>query len=303
MNERPFSPQMALDFIRNRLMQRDRMEGEPPADEPPAPEELAKQVALQVQARDWFRQPDGTAAGRSLDLSFLSIPREGEAAAKREQPGPRPGCRKQFAQAPAGMPPPPIPDMRKPEVPMPDKAGDAPGQPEPKDSQRMEAVGGVDELNSAIGLALAHGLSPRLMEELPVIQRALIQLASNLAFTEEEGKRYQVQKVELQQVARLENLTDEFNQQAGPLGNFVLPGGTPGAAQLHVSRAVARRVERAIVRLSREEKVDDAILAYFCRVSHTLFAMARYENRYRNVSETIVEGSNNRTDKRPAKCC
>src|SRR5947199_8757519 len=105
----------------------------------------------------------------------------------------------------------------------------------------MEAVGSVDELSSVIGLALAHGLCPRLTAELPVIQRELIQLASNLAFSEEEGRRYHVHPIRAAQVARLEALTDELGKEVGQLESFILPGGTPGAAQLHVARTVSMR--------------------------------------------------------------
>src|SRR5262249_55149607 len=153
-----------------------------------------------------------------------------------------------------------------PGVPVPREDLGAPRQAEAKDSQRMEAVGGVDELNSLIGAALSQGLAPRLVAELPVIQRELIQLASNLAFSEEEGQQYRVRKLQARQVARLEDLTDELGREAGPLGNFILPGGAPGAAQLHLARAVARRVEREVIRLSRQEPVGNLILPYLCRL-------------------------------------
>jgi cob(I)alamin adenosyltransferase len=193
--------------------------------------------------------------------------------------------------------------MMMPGAPLPGKDPDATGQPEPKDSQRMEAVGGVDELNSIIGLALSQGVTPRVMAELPVIQRELIQLASNLAFSAEEGQQAGVQMVQARQVARLEDLTDELNRELGPLGSFILPGGAPGAAQLHVARAVTRRVERDVIRLSRQEAVGNLVLPYLCRLSHALFAMARYENRSRNVPDTIVERSADQAKDRPGRCC
>jgi cob(I)alamin adenosyltransferase len=175
------------------------------------------------------------------------------------------------------------------------------GQQGAKDSPQAEALGTVDELNSFIGLALAQGLSPRLQKALPAIQRELIQLASNLAFTDQEDRRsYQVQEIGARHVARLEDLTDELNEKIEPLGNFILPGGSPGAAHLHVARAVSRRAERSVAALSRQEALGPFILPYLCRLSQALFAMARYENRSRNVPETIVAGAGDRAKGRPA---
>jgi cob(I)alamin adenosyltransferase len=131
----------------------------------------------------------------------------------------------------------------------------------------------------------------------------LIQLASNLAFSADEGQRAGVQVVEARQVARLEDLTDELSRELGPLGSFILPGGTPSAARLHVARAVTRRLERDVVRLSRQEAVGNLVLPYLCRLSQALFAMARYENRSRNVPDTIVERSTDQANNRPARCC
>src|SRR5262249_27214208 len=150
---------------------------------------------------------------------------------------------------------------------------------------------------------LAQGLCPRLMTELPVIQRELIQLAANLAFTEEEAHHLHVQKVQARQVARLEDVTDELNQEVEPLDSFILPGGAPGAAQLHVARAVARRVERAVMRLSHQEAINDFIVPYLCRLSQALFVMARYENRCRKVPEAVVDRAAGGEKGRSSGCC
>jgi cob(I)alamin adenosyltransferase len=140
-----------------------------------------------------------------------------------------------------------------------------------------------------------------LQKALPVIQKELIQLASNLAFTGEDDRRsYQVQEIGARHVARLEDLTDELNEKVAPLANFILPGGSPGAAHLHVARAVSRRAERSVVSLSRQEALGPFIQPYLCRLSQALFVMARYENYARNVPETIVEGAGDRAKGRPA---
>ncbi len=127
------------------------------------------------------------------------------------------------------------------------------GQRVPKDSVRVNAYGTVDELNSAIGLALAFDLSPRLAEVLPVIQNELFHLGSDLAFLEADKVKYQLPQIEEHHVKQLEQWIDEFNAIVGPLENFILPGGSISAAQLHVARTICRRAERAVTTLARAE--------------------------------------------------
>ena len=85
----------------------------------------------------------------------------------------------------------------------------------------------------------------------------------------------------------LERLIDELNQVVGPLANFLLPGGSPGAAQLHVARTVCRRAERETVRLADGESIGEFVLPYLNRLSDALFVMARYENHERGVAEPL----------------
>ena len=118
------------------------------------------------------------------------------------------------------------------------------GQRVPKDSRRVETYGTVDELNSQIGVALATGLCERLTTELTLIQNELFDLGSDLATPATSQARHPVPTVEPRHVEKLERLIDEFNEIVGPLTNFLLPGGSPGAAQLHVARTVCRRAER-----------------------------------------------------------
>lgn len=156
-----------------------------------------------------------------------------------------------------------------------------------KDALRVSAYGAVDETNSAIGVALAHGLSPRLAEVLPVIQNELFHLGSDLCFTEEDKKTYKIPQVEARHVEKLERLTDEFNEAVGPLENFILPGGASGAAHLHVARTTCRRAEREVTALFRSEPIGKFVLPYLNRLSDLLFAMARYENKQRGVPEPL----------------
>ena len=157
----------------------------------------------------------------------------------------------------------------------------------PKDSPRVRAYGSVDELNSFIGLALAQGLSPRLAETLPPIQNQLFNLGAELSFPAGEGGEYKIPQIEAGHIEALEKLIDEFNAVVGPLENFILPGGSLGAAALQAARAVCRRAERRVVTLAREEEVRPEALAFLNRLSDLLFVMARYENNQRGIHEPL----------------
>ena len=161
------------------------------------------------------------------------------------------------------------------------------GQRVPKDHLRVCAYGTVDELNSAIGVALAHGLCNRLAHELTAIQNELFDLGSDLCFLEEDKQKYTLPQVEARHVAKLEALIDEMMAVVGPLANFILPGGAVGAANLHLARTICRRAERETATLARTESVGSHVLAYLNRLSDALFVMARYENHQRGVAEPL----------------
>jgi cob(I)alamin adenosyltransferase len=161
------------------------------------------------------------------------------------------------------------------------------GQRVPKDHLRVRVYGTVDELNSAIGVALAHGLCDRLTQELPAIQNQLFDVGSDLCFPEEDKGKFTLPQIEERHIKHLEQLIDELAAAVGPLENFILPGGSVGAAHLHVARTVCRRVEREAARLAREESVGANVLAYLNRLSDALFVMARYENYARSVPEPL----------------
>lgn len=161
------------------------------------------------------------------------------------------------------------------------------GQRVRKDSLRVEAYGTVDELNAAIGLALADGLSERLEEALPGIQNELFHLGSDLSFLEEDKEKIEIPQIEQRHIKRLESLIDDLTAIVGPLENFILPGGTVGAARLHLARTVCRRAERAVIRLAEKEAVGEHVIAYLNRLSDALFVMARHENQRREVPESL----------------
>ena len=163
------------------------------------------------------------------------------------------------------------------------------GQRVAKDSLRVEAYGTVDELNSQIGVGLAIGLCDRLSSELPAIQNQLFDLGADLATPATSQARHPVPTVQQRHIEALERLIDELNEVVGPLTNFLLPGGSPGAAQLHVARTVCRRAERQATALARDEEIGPTVLPYLNRLSDALFVMARYENHERGVAEPLWE--------------
>jgi cob(I)alamin adenosyltransferase len=161
------------------------------------------------------------------------------------------------------------------------------GQRVAKDSPRIAAYGTVDELSSQLGAALAAGLEPRLTAALTAIQNELFHLGSDLCVLEEDKERLPVPRIEERHVHALERLMDELSAELPPLENFILPGGAPGAAQLHVARTVCRRAERRVVTLGRAERIGEWTLRYLNRLSDALFVMARYENREKGAPDVL----------------
>lgn len=161
------------------------------------------------------------------------------------------------------------------------------GQRVDKDTLRVQVYGTVDELNSHIGVALASGLCPRLTQELTRIQNELFDCGSDLCFLEEDKAKFPIPQIEERHVQKLEALMDELTAAVGPLENFILPGGAPGAAHLHVARTVCRRAEREVTTLARAEGVGPHVLQYLNRLSDALFVMARYENMQKEVPEPL----------------
>ena len=157
----------------------------------------------------------------------------------------------------------------------------------PKDSLRIEAYGTVDELNSAVGVALASGLNDAVAAPLAVIQNELFHLGSDLCVLEEDKAKRPVPRIEERHVLALEALMDRLSEELPPLDNFILPGGASGAADLHVARTVCRRAERLLVALSRQEEVGAWTVRYLNRLSDALFVMARHENKRRGVPDVL----------------
>jgi len=155
------------------------------------------------------------------------------------------------------------------------------GRRVPKSSPRVAAYGTVDELNSQIGVALAHRLHPELVKVLTVVQNELFHLGADLCILEEDKKRSPGPKVEQRHIDALEVVLDRMTAELGPLENFILPGGGAGAAHLHLARTICRRAERQLVALTAEEPIGEHAVRYLNRLSDALFVMARYENKQR----------------------
>jgi cob(I)alamin adenosyltransferase len=165
------------------------------------------------------------------------------------------------------------------------KAGDggktrlATGEPVSKASPRVEAYGAVDETNSAVGLARLHTTADPVLDPiLDRVQNDLFDLGADLATPDSPDLKFEPLRIQESQVLRLEAEVDALNEKLSPLTSFVLPGGTPAAAHLHLARAIARRAERAIVALAAVEPVSAEAIKFANRLSDLLFIAARYAN-------------------------
>ncbi len=167
----------------------------------------------------------------------------------------------------------------------------ASGERVPKDGLRVEAYGTVDELNSVIGVAMAHGVVEGLREPLTVTQQVLFNLGSNLALPQAESEPRGPQ-VTAEHVTQLETWMDGWGEDLDPLTSFVLPGGTLSAAQLHVARTLCRRAERLAIRLSRTETIGEQAIPYLNRLSDMLFVAARYENKRSGNADVLWDSRN-----------
>lgn len=156
------------------------------------------------------------------------------------------------------------------------------GERRPKFDLRVTAYGTVDETNAAIGIAQLHlGAEPEVAAILARVQNDLFDLGADLATPESPGgdKRERLRIVD-SQVERIEADIDRLNAELSPLKSFVLPGGDPAAAHLHLARTVCRRAERLVVELAARpnEGVGAPVIRYLNRLSDLLFVAARYVN-------------------------
>ena len=162
----------------------------------------------------------------------------------------------------------------------------------PKHALRIAAYGTVDEANAAIGIARLH-TSGHGDEMLARIQNDLFDLGADLCVPEGGRRSEGALRIVDAQVERLEHEIDAMNAELQPLNSFVLPGGTPAAAYLHLARTIVRRAERLMVELAENEKVGPAAIKYINRLSDHLFVMARYANE-RGAKDVLWKPGANR---------
>jgi cob(I)alamin adenosyltransferase len=160
------------------------------------------------------------------------------------------------------------------------------GKRVPKNHYRVEAYGTVDELNSALGIAIADAQMPEPLRNVLVeLSRRLFTLGSDLATPLEPPQRVQVPRIATSDVEWLERWIDQWEEQLPPLKNFILPTGSTPSALLHHARTVCRRAERAVTTLAEYEPIGDAVLPFLNRCSDFLFVAARLANATLGVSD------------------
>ena len=154
-----------------------------------------------------------------------------------------------------------------------------------KSHPRVDTYGTIDELNSAIGVAIAHMANSKwqmVITELKKIQHDLLAIGSALA----TPHPLPVSGLE-SRIKEFEKLIDELTDQLPELKQFILPGGGMAGAQLHVARTITRRAERQLVGLSQQEDIDETIIRYMNRLSDLLFTMARFVNHKEKNKEVV----------------
>ncbi|MFA6166692.1 MAG: cob(I)yrinic acid a,c-diamide adenosyltransferase [Gemmatimonadaceae bacterium] len=156
-----------------------------------------------------------------------------------------------------------------------------------KDHPRVEAYGDIDELNAVLGQARSIDMMPRIDEVLAPIQRDLFAIGALLATPDLAKMHEQLAKARIsdERIAQMERSIDDGEAELEPLKAFIMPGGTPKAAALHVARTVCRRAERAVVRLQRDVEVPQVVIVYLNRLSDLLFVLARVANRRAGAGE------------------
>ncbi len=156
-----------------------------------------------------------------------------------------------------------------------------------KSSERIEAYGTLDELNSFTGMAVAEAKDKEVKKLLEKIQNELFTVGSDLATPDiEKNKKLNIVRVPEKFCTDAEKAIDYFEEKLEPLKNFILPGGSKSSALLHVCRSVCRRAERRVVKLKKSEKIGENIIIYLNRLADLFFVLARYENKAVGLSDT-----------------
>jgi cob(I)alamin adenosyltransferase len=175
------------------------------------------------------------------------------------------------------------------------------GQRRSKADLRVDAYGTVDEANASIGLARAVGLSPDIDMVLGDVQSDLFTIGAELACVPGQEAKLKMALIGAAEITNLEQAIDGLGAALPNLRTFILPGGTGGAATLHVARCVARRAERAVIAASAVEPVRKQVIIYLNRLSDLLFTFARLANQRQGVEDVAWAGRRRATRKRSAR--
>lgn len=154
-----------------------------------------------------------------------------------------------------------------------------------KSSERIDAYGTVDELNSFVGLAASYELSDKGTEYIRKVQEMLFILGADLATP--PSKKARINRITEEDIRFLEEAIDELEEELETLKNFILPGGSQSGATLHIARTVCRRAERATVQCKETDDISDVALKFLNRLSDFFFVLARYENKQAGVREEV----------------
>jgi cob(I)alamin adenosyltransferase len=154
-----------------------------------------------------------------------------------------------------------------------------------KDSVRVDAYGEVDELNAVLGLARASALPTELDALLHRLQDQLFTVGAVLATPVGTKASEHIPRLKPEWVADMERTIDTFEAELAPMTHFILPGGSPGAAALHLARTVCRRAERRVVAALREGEAQPDVVVFLNRLSDLLFVMARVANHRAGVPD------------------
>ena len=156
----------------------------------------------------------------------------------------------------------------------------------PKNDPQMEVQGSIDECNSAIGLARAYIKDEKLNGILKNVQSLLLVAGSEVTNVTHDRRLPYISEAN---ITAMEDLIDDVEEQLNPLTNFILPAGGKAAAQLHIARAASRKVERRLVSLRATSDVNPILLAYFNRLSDTLFVLSRYASKLAGIEDEVWE--------------
>ena len=156
-----------------------------------------------------------------------------------------------------------------------------------KSTSRLNAYGTIDELNSFIGLAITEIKCDDIKNILIDLQNKLFIIGSDLATPEtEKNKKLKITRTPDSYILEIEKDIDNYESQLDALKNFILPGGSKGAALLHICRTISRRAEREVVALKNVEQIGQNIVIFLNRLSDLFFVLSRFENKYSNIPDT-----------------